>query len=60
MTQTQIAKITGKTQAYISMLMAGKRNPSWQMALQLAEITKTEPVDWMDPDKDRNRLLKAA
>ena len=58
MTQIEIAKSIGKSQAHISLIISGKRNPSWLTALKLAEITGTEPSDWMEPDQDRSKLLK--
>ena len=60
MTQTQLAKKIGTTQGYISLIISGKRNPSWLLAKKIAEITGTDPSEWMEPEKDRAKLLEAA
>lgn len=61
MTQIEIAKRIGKSQAYISLILSGRRNPSWQTALKLAELTNSDPVEWMNSGAEkRQKLLKAA
>lgn len=60
MTQIEIARKINKSQAHISLIISGKRNPSWSTAVELAKVTGTEPSEWMEPNTDRSKLLKAA
>ncbi len=52
-TKTIIAKKAGISDAYISMILSGKRRPSWQNAKKLAKITHTKTELWMEGDSDR-------
>jgi transcriptional regulator with XRE-family HTH domain len=55
--QTQIAKLIGISQPYLSEILGGKKRPSWKTAKRLAEATGTAPVLWMDGTPDE---IKAA
>jgi transcriptional regulator with XRE-family HTH domain len=59
-TKTTIAKKTGISNAYLSMILSGKRRPSWQNAKKLAKVTHTKIELWMDGDMQRiNEVLDA-
>jgi len=46
--QRQIAIKSGISDTFISMILAGKRRPSWQVSKRLAAVTHTEPTLWVD------------
>ncbi len=56
-TQAKIAKQLNVSNALISMLVSTRRRPSWKRAKQLAEITGTEPVLWLEGTTEQ---IKAA
>ncbi len=51
--QTRIANKAKISTAYISMILSGKRRPSWQNAKKLAFITKTRPELWLDGEPEK-------
>ena len=51
MNQADIAQKINVSQQYISLILSGKRRPSWDLAKALAEIfPETDPSFWMDAD----------
>jgi len=52
-TQTELGRLVGKTQGYISMVCRGKRTPSWATALALAEHTGISTDDWQGFNKEK-------
>jgi DNA-binding XRE family transcriptional regulator len=46
--QTQIARQIGISSQHVCLIINGKRRPSWRLSKQLAEITGTEPVLWLE------------
>lgn len=44
LTRRQVAERTNRTETYILMLETGKRNPSDNMKMMLAEIYKVKPT----------------
>jgi transcriptional regulator with XRE-family HTH domain len=48
-TQTQIARKTGLSQAFISMIFNGKKKVTyWPTAKKLAKATNTNPILWVE------------
>jgi len=48
LTQTFIAQQIGVSSAYINYLVNCKKRPNWQTAKKLAEVTKTNPILWLE------------
>ena len=48
MKQTELSKIIGCSDAFISMFFSGIRMPSWTMAKRCGEKTGTDPLLWAD------------
>jgi transcriptional regulator with XRE-family HTH domain len=46
--QTEIAKRAKVSDAFISLILNGKKRPSWPTAKRLAEATGTNPVLWLE------------
>jgi plasmid maintenance system antidote protein VapI len=44
--QTEIAMKIGRTQAYVSMILAGQRKPSLDIALKLEKLYGIPPKSW--------------
>lgn len=60
MTQDEAAKKAGVTQGFISLILTGKRR-NYDVAKELAELTKTDVALWMDGDEQAKRdALRAA
>jgi len=53
--QTQIVKSTGISHSMVSLILAGKKRPSWSNAKKLASATGTSPVLWMDGSPEEIR-----
>ena len=47
-TQTSLAKALNVSTAYINYLVNCKKRPNWKTAKKLSEITKTDPVLWLE------------
>jgi len=52
MKQIEIANAAGVSAAFLSNLIATRKRPSWKRAKQLAEITGTDPVLWLEGSAD--------
>lgn len=55
MTQIYIAKKIGVSPTFINSLVKTEKRPSWKRAKQLAEITGTDPVLWLEGSSDEIR-----
>jgi len=55
--QNEIANSVGVSDAFISMLISGKKRPSWKKAKMLAAFTGTKPELWLDGSPEE---IKAA
>ena len=55
MTQIEIAKKVGITQGHLSLIINGKRRPSWDIAIVLAALTETAEALWMDGEPGAKR-----
>jgi len=51
----ELAEKIGTSEAFVSMLLAGKRNPSWHIAKKIAKATNSDARIWMDGDVDKMR-----
>ena len=51
-TQKYIANALKVSTAYVSNVVNTKTRPSWKRAKQLARVTGTNPVLWLDGTKD--------
>jgi len=60
MKQTNIAKKANLADATVSLILSGKRRPSWSTAKRLAEVTGTSPVLWMEGSPDQIRQAISA
>ena len=58
--QTQIAKMIGISDSFLSQIMAGKKRPHWKTAKKLAKTTHTTPELWLDgsPEQIRKAIRK--
>jgi plasmid maintenance system antidote protein VapI len=45
--QSEIALKIGRTQAYVSMLISGKRRPSLDVALKMEKLYGINPKHWI-------------
>ena len=50
MNQNQIASMVGRTQQWVSLILTGRRRPSWAMAKKLSEHFGRSPSWWMEAD----------
>jgi len=46
--QKRIAKATKLSAPMISLILSGKKRPSWSAAKRLAAVTDTDPVLWLE------------
>jgi len=46
--QKQIAEATELSAPMISLILSGKKRPSWSIAKRLAAATDTDPVLWLE------------
>ena len=46
--QNKIAAIAGISNSFFSMVVRGRRRPSWTKAKRLAEATASDPVLWLE------------
>ncbi|AQU99749.1 helix-turn-helix domain-containing protein [Desulfococcus multivorans] len=53
--QIEIAKIMGVHESFVSRIFSAQKRPSWRRAKQLAEITGTDPVLWLEGSADEIR-----
>ena len=51
-TQTYIASELGVSVQYVNSLVVTKKRPNWKRAKQLAKITGTDPVLWLEGSSD--------
>lgn len=51
--QTKLVEETGLSKSFISLILRGKRAPSWHNSKILAGITGSDPVIWKELDLDR-------
>ena len=60
-TQAHIAKSLEISEPFVSLLVNGVKRPSWKRAKQLAEITGTTPILWLEgsPEEIKQALKKA-
>jgi transcriptional regulator with XRE-family HTH domain len=58
--QSKLAKVIGKSEAFVSHLLSGKRRPNWQTAKLLAAATGTSEALWLEgtPGQMRTALDK--
>jgi plasmid maintenance system antidote protein VapI len=49
--QYEIAMKISRTQAYVSMLLNGKRRPSLDVALKLERLYGIKPKEWLKPNR---------
>jgi plasmid maintenance system antidote protein VapI len=50
MNQNQIASMVGRTQQWVSLILTGRRRPSWAMAKKLSDNFGHSPAWWMEAD----------
>lgn len=55
--QARIAKMSGLSEAMISLILKGERSPKWDNAKILADITNTDVEIWME--LDLNKIKRA-
>lgn len=55
--QTDIVKMVGISDAFLSEILAGKKSPSWETAKKLFKATGIRPEIWME-SKNNYELLK--
>ena len=55
--QKQIAEATELSAPMISLILSGKKRPSWSSAKRLAAATDTDPVLWLEGSP--NEIKKA-
>lgn len=62
LSQKYIAEKLGVSPAYISYLVNIIKRPSWKRAKQLAEITNTDPILWLEgtPEQIKESLQQSA
>ena len=48
MTQNELARLTGLTQGFISLVLSGDRTPRYEVAKIIAEHTHTRPELWLE------------
>lgn len=53
--QSEIAKKAKISAAMLSMILSGKKRPSWNTAKSLSMVTGTSPVLWMEGTPDQIR-----
>ena len=53
--QSEIAKRAKISPAMLSLILSGKKRPSWTTAKNLAVATGTDPVLWIDGSGDQIR-----
>jgi plasmid maintenance system antidote protein VapI len=58
--QSKLAKQIGKSEALVSLIVNGKRRPSWQTAKKLAKTTGTRPELWLDGSPEKIRTVLEA
>jgi len=56
-TQYKLANLIGKSEALVSLILSGKRRPSWQTAKKLAKATNTKPELWLDGEPEKIRTV---
>ena len=56
--QTSIAKDTGISLPFLSMVLSGKKRPSWPVSQRLESATGIPAVLWIDGQVDREYLRK--
>jgi len=56
--QSKIAKMANLSRSFLSLIIAGKRRPSYSTAKRLAKVTGTDPVLWLEgkPEEIRDEL----
>ena len=59
MNQTELAKKIGCDPSYISHIVNGRRNPSWQLAKKIAKALKTLPEFWLNGESSPEERRKA-
>ena len=47
-TQEKLAEKAGISPSMLSLIISGKRRPSWKVAKRLSKITGTKPELWLD------------
>ena len=59
-TYTEIANQVGVSVTYIHYLVNTKKRPNWKRAKQIAEVTGTDPVLWLEgtPSEIKQALSK--
>lgn len=53
--QKKIAERADVSPAFLSLVLAEKRRPSWKIAKRLAEVTGTDPVLWLEGSSQQIR-----
>lgn len=48
MPQTELSKIIGISQGYLSQIISKERTPSWRIAKKLAKAVNTSPLLWLE------------
>ena len=56
-TQTQIAHELNVSITFVNLLVHAKKRPSWKRAKQLAAVTNTDPILWLEGSSEE---IKAA
>ena len=46
--QAKIARQAGISRSFLSLVLSGKRRPSWTKAKVLSKVTGTRPELWLD------------
>ena len=61
LTQAFIAQEIGVSSVYVNYLVNCKKRPNWQTAKKLAEVTKTDPILWLEgtPEKIKQALSQS-
>jgi len=53
--QRKISIMTGISEGYVSCIVNGIKQPSWQVAKKIAVVTFTDPVLWLDGTPEQKR-----
>ncbi len=52
LTQINIAKRLKVSPSFVSQLINNKKRPSWERAKEIAKITNTKPILWLEGSSD--------
>jgi transcriptional regulator with XRE-family HTH domain len=55
--QYQIAALAGISAPMFCQIISGKAKPSWRTAKRLAQVTMSDPVEWMESPPETLRII---